>query len=131
MFPDQQSRRRAHRVQIQWRVVPTDLPLQYRRTHRTIQQQVSIATPRRGKSGVKIIRYLASPANGNRRWQIGIRASDPRRIRAHDLNVEMNYLIQSMHPGIGAAGADGSDRNGCNRGQGALEHILHGVPMRL
>lgn len=85
----------------------------------------------RGEARVKIFRHRLRPAHGYRRREEGIGAAHPREWIAHQLGVEMDHLPQRMHAGVGAACHGGRQGHAGKLAQRRLEHVLHGVAVRL
>jgi hypothetical protein len=130
MLPQQDRRRRGHRLEIQ-RPENTPAIRAVERIGITQMHAVFVALARRLKARMKSRRDLARRFDLNRlrqadlqRRQQFLRAMLPRR-------VEMKHLPQRMHSGIGASAATDAHRPAKNLGQPALNHILHGIVARL
>ncbi len=74
---------------------------------------------------------LLCPVHRHSLGQQRVRAPGPRAEWTLGGRIEMHYLRQSMHAGIGAAGACRDYPVTGNLGQNAIERILHSAGLRL
>ena len=103
MLAEQTLRGSLHRRYIQRRVKPARLAGMNGWARGTIDQQIAVAAPVRGKSRMEFVRHRMRPAHRNAVRQLGIHTAHPRGQRAFDLRIEMHHLLQRMHTGIGAS----------------------------
>ena len=131
--------RSLHLFDIECTEDPTGTPDQQRRTHGVVIQQVMIGARTGGKPRMEILAVVAvnaeadipGPAHRNRWRQIGIKAARPRKHVALQFGIEMDDLLQSVHPGVGAPGTGCQDLGLRELPQRCLQFILHRVARRL
>ena len=103
---------------------PTHPALPQARPLRPIEQQITIAPPPSAKARVKISPNRLRPTHGNTFWQVAIYPTHPSRQRPFGRRIEMHHLVEGMHAGVGAAGADGGHAGGGKGRQRSLDLVL-------
>lgn len=77
------------------------------------------------KAGVKLIRHLPCPDQGDTVRQTAVCPQDPVAAIPFSCGVKMNHLMAGMHPCICAPGTADYQLGIGNRTQGALQFLLH------
>ena len=110
---------------------PADPPMQQRRAHGMVVENIAIAARQRGIACMEIVRHLARPAHGDAVRQVGIHPAHPGALRPGSRGVEMHNLRRRMHPGIGAPGTRNPYRRAGDVSQRPFQRILDGIALRL
>ena len=120
-----------HGLGVERKVEPADLPVQQRRTHSMVEQDIAIAARSGGKARMKTLWHLLCPANRDRVGQVAVGTQHPAALAAWGASVEVHHLTAAMYTGVGATGADHFDRVIGDLSQGLLQDLLHRWRLRL
>jgi hypothetical protein len=99
-----------HRLAIERAKGPAGEAALERGPHGRLEQQVVVAPADRGRARVEARGNEAAPLDGDVAGQVAIGAAHPAVERTLGLGVEVDDLVERMHAGIGAAGADRLER---------------------
>jgi len=76
---------------------------------------------------VKFGRHRLRPLHGDVRRQVAVGAAYPGEGLAPQVGIEVHHLHQAMHAGVGAAGAQGGDRDGGKLAERRFQPVLDGL----
>ena len=125
MLTEQVTCSRLHGRAIQRAKDPAAAPRFQRRAHGRLQQQVSIAPAASAVAGVKTCAHLVTPLHRHLRAQVAVGAAHPGESVPLDRSIQVHHLVESVHAGIGTAGADGGHGLVGKGAERLLQPILH------
>ena len=128
---NEQARCALHFLQVERQVEPAHPLRVRRRSHRMVQQQIAIAAGDRRVARVEIVRDAPRPDDGADWRQQCIHAAHPRRLRTLRRSIEVHHLVERMHAGVGAPGADRVNGAACHLRKRPFQRVLHGAALGL
>src|SRR5690606_19986254 len=131
VLAEQRLRRQLHALRVQRLAYPGGAARVPARAHPAVEDDVAVTARHGAEAGVEILRHGARPVEVDIRRQVAVRAQHPAALGADRLGIEMRDLVEGMHAGIGAAGADQFHRMIGNAGKRLLDPLLHAVGMAL
>ena len=131
MLADQHLRRLLHRIAIECAKCPTDPPGFERRADRRLQEQIAVAAAGGAEACVEALVDRLAPLDRHIGRQVAIGAAHPGNCLPFHGRVDVDHLVDRVHPGVSAASTGDSDRDICELRQRLLDACLNRVVIGL